>query len=403
MSTTIKAPGTRPATSAAAQRATISVLDLAPVRSGSTPAEAIAESIDLARRAESLGYHRYWVAEHHFAEGVASSSPAVLMAVLAGATSTIRIGSGAVLIGNQPSAVIVEQFGTLDAAHPGRIDLGIGRTAHRSGPPPAAAIPSGEPTEQVIDGLLLPRPYPLTGLLRDPRVAERQQLVRLPGAEPLPFADQVDQIRALIAGTFTGPSGLTHHVIPGEGAQLDLWLLGSSGGESAQLAGALGLPFAANYHVAPAGVLEAVDAYRAAFRPSALLERPHVMVSADVLVADSDARAHDLARGFGEWVWSIRSGAGAIQYPAPDDLSDLTLTPDQELAVSDRLRTRFVGSPTTVAAQLDTLQRVTGADELLLTTATHDHGDRVHSLELLADSWLGATQPATRHTLTHQN
>jgi luciferase family oxidoreductase group 1 len=177
--------------------------------------------------------------------------------------------------------------------------------------------------------------------------------------------------------------------VPGEGADLQLWVLGSSSGESARVAGARGLPFAANYHVAPARVLEAVDAYRAAFRPSDTLSAPHVMVSADVVVAEDDQTARRLAAPYALWVRSVRTGAGAIPFPRVEDaLAHEWSDADRDL-VEDRVATQFVGSPAAVADRLATLRRVTGADELLVTTITHDHADRVRSVELLAKQWLG--------------
>jgi luciferase family oxidoreductase group 1 len=165
-------------------------------------------------------------------------------------------------------------------------------------------------------------------------------------------------------------------------------VLGSSGGESARVAGARGLPFAANYHVAPARVLEAVVAYRAAFRPSATLSEPYVMVSADVVVAEDDATARHLASPYGLWVRSVRTGAGAIPFPSPEQAAEHDWTDADRELVADRVETQFVGSPQTVVERLDTLRRVTGADELLVTTMTHDHADRVRSFELLGEYWV---------------
>ena len=166
-----------------------------------------------------------------------------------------------------------------------------------------------------------------------------------------------------------------------------MWILGSSGGQSAKVAGSNGLRFAANYHVSPAGVLEAVAGYRAAFRPSADLGRPYVSVSADVVVAKGEATARDLAAGYGLWVRSIRSGAGAIAFPAPAEAQAHTWTDADRALVADRVDTQFVGSAGQVADQLEQLQEATGADELIITTITHDHADRVRSYRLLADEW----------------
>jgi luciferase family oxidoreductase group 1 len=166
-----------------------------------------------------------------------------------------------------------------------------------------------------------------------------------------------------------------------------VWILGSSGGESAEVAGANGLRFAANYHVSPATVIEAADGYRAAFRPSADLDRPYVSVSADVVVAEDEATARELATGYGLWVRSIRSGEGAINFPTPEQARAYVWDPADRALVADRVDTQFVGSPAQVAAQLEQLQDATGADELIITTITHDHADRVRSYQLLAEEW----------------
>lgn len=368
----------------------LSILDLAPISSGSDTGAALRNTIDLARRAESFGYQRFWVAEHHFAPGVASAAPAVLIGLIAAATDRIRVGSGAVQVGHQTALSVVEQFGLLDAVHPGRIDLGLGRSGQRraeaiaslAAPPPAA-----KPAE-VVDGLLIPPAFDFAKLVVQPRYALFAELLQQPGARSPDFAEVVDDIRALIAGTYTR-DGLDVHVTPGEGAKVELWILGSSAGQSAVVAGERGLPFAANYHVAPATVLEAVTAYRAAFRPSEVLDRPYVVVSADVLVAPDADTARHLASPYRHWVRSIRTGAGAIPFPTPAEAAAAPWTDDDQALVQDRLDTQFVGDPATVAERLDTLRRVTGADELLVTTITHEHADRVRSFELLAKEWAG--------------
>ncbi|MEU0558336.1 LLM class flavin-dependent oxidoreductase [Dactylosporangium sp. NPDC006015] len=362
----------------------LSILDLSPISSGSDAGAALRNTIDLARRAESFGYHRFWVAEHHFAPGVASAAPAVLIGLIAAATDRIRVGSGAVQVGHQTALSVVEQFGLLDAVHPGRLDLGLGRSGQRGSfaPTPVAAQPA-----RVVDGLLIPPAFDFSRLITQPRFALFAQLLQQPGAQSPDFAEVVDDIRALIAGTYTR-DGLDVHATPGEGAKVELWILGSSGGQSATVAGERGLPFAANYHVAPAAVLEAVAAYRAAFRPG-VLDRPYVVVSADVVVAPSAAVAKQLASPYRHWVRSIRTGAGAIPFPTPAEAAATPWTDEDRALVQDRLDTQFVGDPASVAAQLRTLRRATGADELLVTTITHDHADRVRSFELLAREWHG--------------
>ncbi len=370
----------------------LSVLDLAPVSAGRGVGDALRATVELARRVEDLGYQRYWLAEHHLASGVASSAPAVLIGQVAAATRTIRVGSGAVQVGHRTALSVVEEFGTLATLYPGRIDLGLGRSGQRrieAGTLPPAPVSAPAVPAQVVDGLLIPPPFAYARVLASPRFAQASALLHQPGAVPPPFADQVADILALIRGDYRDADGLDAHAVPGEGTDLQVWLLGSSGGESAQLAGVLGLPFAANYHVSPATVLDAVAAYRAAFQPSAALAHPYVIVSADVVVAATDEAARRLATPYPTWVRSIRTGAGAIPFPHPDEVATQPWTAaDQEL-VADRVDTQFVGAPEKVTDQLRTLRDVTGADELLITTITHDPADRLTSYELLAKHWPG--------------
>jgi alkanesulfonate monooxygenase SsuD/methylene tetrahydromethanopterin reductase-like flavin-dependent oxidoreductase (luciferase family) len=365
----------------------LGVLDLVPVPSGATAAQALRNSLDLAREAERLGYARYWFAEHHLNPGVAGTSPAVLLALTAGATSTIRLGSGAVLMGHRTALATVEEFGLLDALHPGRFDLGLGRSGGR--PPETTA--AGRPPEVVAgrapNGLLVPPPFSYAALAGSPRIALQQRLLQLPGARPQDYAEQVADLLDLLAGTYRSADGLAAHVVPGEGARVQVWLLGSSGGESATVAGAHGLRFAANYHVSPGTVLEAVSGYRAAFRPSGELAAPYVSVSADVVVAADDDTARELATGYAPWVHSIRTAEGAIPFPRPDEARRLPWTDADQRLVADRVDTQLVGSPARVADGLEQLREATGADELLVTTITHDHADRVRSYRLLAEEW----------------
>ena len=249
----------------------LTVLDLVPISSGSNATQALRNSIDLAQQTERLGYARYWFAEHHLNPGVAGTSPAVVL--------------------------------------------------------------------------------------------------------------------ALIAGTYRSPEGEEAHVVPGEGAALQVWILGSSGGESAEVAGRNGLRFAANYHVSPATVLEAVDGYRAAFQPSAELGRPYVSVSANVVAAGTEAAARELATGYGLWVRSIRTAEGAIQFPTPEQARRHVWSEADRDLVADRIDSQFVGTPSQVADQLERLRDATEADELIITTITHDHADRVRSYQLLAEEW----------------
>jgi alkanesulfonate monooxygenase SsuD/methylene tetrahydromethanopterin reductase-like flavin-dependent oxidoreductase (luciferase family) len=368
----------------------LTVLDLVPISSGSDAAQALRNSIDLAQQAEDLGYARYWFAEHHLNPGVAGTSPAVVLALTAAATSTIRLGAGAVQLGHRTALATVEEFGLLDALHPGRFDLGLGRSGGRSvksAKQPALVGPPAVVDGHTPNGLRIPERFSYEHLLRHPRFALHQKLLQLPGAESQPYDEQIADILALLAGTYTTADGVQAHIVPGEGADLQLWILGSSAGISAEVAGARGLRFAANYHVSPATVLEAADAYRAAFQPSAELDRPYVSVSADVVVAEDEATARELATGYGLWVRSIRSGDGAIPFPTPGEAREHTWTEADRALVADRTETQFVGSPRQVADQLETLRDATGADELIITTITHQHEDRVHSYELLAEEW----------------
>ena len=367
----------------------LTVLDLVPISSGSTAAQALRNSIDLARHAETLGYTRYWFAEHHLNPGVAGTSPAVLLALTAAQTSTIRLGSGAVQMGHRTALSTVEEFGLLDALHPGRFDLGLGR----SGGKPAVPSPSGAPASRAVSnghapkGLVIPRRFDPTPLLKSPHFAVHKALLTLPGAEPQNYTEQVDDVLALIADTYRSADRVAAHVVPGRGADLQVWILGSSAGESAIVAGQRGLRFAANYHVAPATVLEATDAYRAAFTPSAELDRPYVSVSADVVAAEDEATARELAAGYGPWVRSIRTGEGAIPFPTPDEARRHPWTDADCELVADRVETQFVGSAVQVADHLERLRDATEADELIITTITHDHEDRVRSYRLLAEEW----------------
>jgi len=238
-----------------------------------------------------------------------------------------------------------------------------------------------------VGGVLIPRPFSFEGLLGSPRFRAQIELLRQPEAQTPAYDRIVDDVLDLIAGRYRSSEGVEVHAVPGEGAGAEVWVLGSSGADSAAVAGERGLRFAANYHVSPGTVLDAVTAYRAAFRPSAQLAAPHVMVSADVVVGPDDAAAHRLAAGYGPWVHSIRSGAGAIPFPDEAGAAAYPWTDADRELVRDRVETQFVGSPAAVADRLAALGAVTEADELLVTTITHRHEDRVASQALLAQEW----------------
>lgn len=361
----------------------LSILDLSPISDGQDARTALHQTVDLAQHAEQWGFRRFWIAEHHFV-AVASSSPAVLIGQIAAATTHIRVGAAAVQLGHNTPLAVVEAFGTLDAFHPGRIDLGLGRSGQKRREVADSTEPAPVPPWRDVDGLTVPSPFDMSELVRDPRLRAQQSILQQPGAVSPDFADQLDDIMALLEDDFT-VGGHDVRAVPGTGAGLTPWIFGSSAGQSAKVAGTLGLPFVASYHITPATALDAVRAYRDAFVPSARLAEPYVVVSADIVVADDSATAHHLASGYGHWVHSIRSGRGAMPYPRPDDCTPLTEA--QLELVRDRTATQFVGDADDVADDLETLQRVTGADELVVTSVTHDHDDRLRSHELIAKRW----------------
>jgi alkanesulfonate monooxygenase SsuD/methylene tetrahydromethanopterin reductase-like flavin-dependent oxidoreductase (luciferase family) len=376
----------------------LAVLDLVPLTSQSNAKEALRRSVDLAQQAESFGYHRYWVAEHHLNPGVGGTSPPLVIALVAAATTTIRVGSGGVQMGHRTPLAVVEEFGLLDAAYPGRLDLGMGRSGgrkfnqqlskQRSARTGSAPEGGRRAATEMVRGVRVPPPFPTAQLLGSPRFKLSAELLQQPGAETPAYADQVRQLLALLRTGYRSPDDVEIHVVPGEGAEVEVWILGSSAGDSAIIAGQLGLRFAASYHVSPGSALDAVDCYRQAFRPSSDLSRPHLSVSADVVVAEDDTTARRLASGYGLWVRSIRSGDGAIPFPSPEEASAHVWTEEDRALVADRTETQFVGSPETVVEQLTALQAATGADELVITTITHAHADRVRSYQLLAEAWM---------------
>ncbi len=385
----------------------LAVLDLLPRSARDDRHQAVRNAVDLATVAERLGYARLWHAEHHLNPGVLGASPAVTLALVGHATESIRLGSAGVQIGHRTPLAIVEELGLLESAFPGRIDLGIGRSPGRPAPAPdtdgpgdraagvAAFLASRGSTAHDEDqhtesGLLLPRAFDPRTTYSSDRLAHTLDLLQQPGAWTPAFDDQVAEVLQLLGGPHVADTGHEARAYPGLGADLQVWLLGSTGGDSAAVAGARGLPFVASYHHSPSTVVDAVDAYRAAFAAAGHDHEPYVAVSADVVVAPTDDEARDLALGYGPWVLSIRTGRGAIPYPSTDDARqevDAWTDADREL-VHDRVRTQVVGSPDTVADVLERLRAATGADELAVTTSTYRHEDRVRSYELLADVWL---------------
>jgi luciferase family oxidoreductase group 1 len=326
----------------------LSVLDTAPVPENGDPASALRATIDLARHAERLGYHRYWVAEHHNMPGIASSTPPVLISHIAEATSTMRVGSGGVMLPNHTSLVIAEQFGMLEALHPGRVDLGIGRAPG---------------TDQLTAAALRRSPDGLT-------------------------ADEFPEQLVELAGFFTGrwPDGHPFAritAVPGRGYSPAIWLLGSSG-YSAQVAGLLGLPFAFAHHFSAANTLPALALYRERFRPSDVLREPYAMVAAAVICAETDERARFLAGSGALSFLRLRQGhPGAV--PSPQAAAAYSYSEVERAFIEDRQATQIIGSPPTVQAGMASLLEATAADELMITTMTYDPADRLRSFELVAD------------------
>ncbi|WP_347108448.1 LLM class flavin-dependent oxidoreductase [Paenarthrobacter sp. S56] len=370
----------------------LSVLDLSPVSANQSSGDALRSTLTLAAAAEAAGYSRYWLAEHHLNDGVAGSAPHVLAGLVASATKTIRVGTAATLLGNYRALQIAESIGTLAAVFPDRVDLGFGR----SGPPrspgePAPGQPAATtdqaPEERVVDGLVVPAPRPIFGAVLPRKFRLQSELLgRFPG-DTDNFESDVQDIIGFFTGGYRTKHGEEVTATPALGQSPQFWVHGSTAGPSARLAGKLGLPFGANYHVAPATVLDSIAEYRAHFKPSEALQEPHVIVSADVLVAPDEFSAHRLGRGYAQWVHGIRSGHGAIPYPSPEDAADFTLDAEAAALIKDRLDTRFVGDPHQVSDNLRTLQRATGAQELLITTIAHDPADRENSYQLLAEAW----------------
>jgi luciferase family oxidoreductase group 1 len=333
----------------------LSVLDLAVVGEGSSPAQALQGSVELIRITEALGYRRYWVAEHHNMPGIASSSPAVLLAHLGSSSSTIRIGSGGVMLPNHASLVVAEQFGTLEALHPGRVDLGIGRA------------PGTDPVT--------------AGALRrsSPRADD--------------FPRQLADLLAFFDGSF--PEDHPYRritAVPGLGYRPEVWLLGSSD-YSAQAAGLLGLPFSFAHHFAAENTLPAVDAYRRTFRPSGDRSEPYLMLGVSVVCAETDEEARWLAGAGALAFLRLRSGRPG-RFPTPEEAAAYQQTPGERHLLESRRASQVIGSPRTVREGLAELVASTGADELMVTTMVHGPADRLRSYRLVAEAVGLGSEPA---------
>lgn len=331
--------------------APLSILDLATIGDGYTPAEALGATTDLARAAEGWGYHRFWVAEHHGMPGVASSNPAVLLAHLGANTRTLRLGSGGVMLPNHAPLAIAEQFGLLEALHPGRIDLGLGRA-------------------------------PGT----DPATARALRRGQFDGADDFP--QQLAELTHFLDNDF--PDGHPYHrlvAVPSGPERPPIWLLGSSG-FSAQLAGRLGLPFAFAHHFSATNTVPALDLYRSSFRPSAVLDEPYALIGVSaVAVADGGVdEARWLARSAGLGMLKLRTGRpGPI--PTPEQAEAYPYSPAEADFMETMLGNVVLGSPAQVAEGLEELRKRTGADELMVTSHIHGHEARLRSYGLIAEAY----------------
>jgi luciferase family oxidoreductase group 1 len=326
-------------------RIPLSALDAAPVWTGTTATQALRHTIELAERVEQLGYLRFWVAEHHNLPSLATAAPAVLVGAVASATSTIRVGSGGVMLPNHPPLIVAEQFGTLEALYPGRIDLGIGR-----------APGTGQPTAR---------------LLRRGQVDED-----LPA-----LIAELDSYFAAVPGR-PGPAlqgGVSVENRP------PMVLLGSSPG-SAQLAGSLGLAYAYAHHINPAATIAAVNAYYDAFKPSARFSKPHLILAAMVFAAETDSEARALAEPFLVGQVIMRWGDLNALYPSPEEAAAFRYTPEQLEWARDRLDRQVWGSPDQIREQISELTSATSAKELMAVTMVYDQAERLRSYEVLASA-----------------
>lgn len=326
----------------------LSILDLAPIVEGSSAGDALRQAGDLAQAGERLGYHRYWMAEHHSMPGIASAATAVALAYVGSRTSTIRIGSGGIMLPNHAPLIVAEQFGTLASLYPGRVDLGLGRAP---GTDQAAAY-----------------------AMRRSMTSDQNQFPR----------DVVE-----LMSYFSGEGGPVR-AIPGEGLDIPVTILGSSL-FGAELAAVLGLPFAFASHFAPQMMMQAIELYCHRFEPSAQLDKPHVMLGFNAFVADSDEEGTLLATSVQQAFVALRTGR-PIQLPPPRAGYAETLPLPSRAVLDGVLSCSAIGSPATAKAQVDAFIAKTGADELIVTSQIYDQKARIRSFELLADA-VNARQP----------
>ena len=319
----------------------LSVLDLSPIVEGRDAADALRNTLDLARHAEALGYRRYWLAEHHNMPGIASAATSIVIAHVANGTTTIRVGAGGIMLPNHSPLAIAEQFGTLESLYPGRIDLGLGRAPGSDG----------------VTARALRR------------------------SSPVDAADEFPQDVLELIALFRGVDGPVK-AVPGAGLAVPIWILGSST-FGAQLAAALGLPYSFASHFAPGQMMQAIEIYRAQFRPSDRLERPYVMLGFNVFAADTDEEAKLLFSSLQQAFVNLRTGRPG-RLPPPVAGFEAQLGPAERAMIAQALSSSAVGSPHTVRHALESFISRTGADELIITSQIFDHAARLKSYALTA-------------------
>ncbi|OAA19781.1 luciferase family oxidoreductase, group 1 [Frankia sp. EI5c] len=365
----------------------LGVLDLVPIAAGGSIATALRNTVDLARLTDQLGYRRYWVTEHHVNRSTAGLSATLLTALVAEATSRVRVGSGSLQLGHRTALSVAEEWGLLDSLHPGRLDLGLGRAGWHPPAAPADAAPTAAENGHAPAGPAEPAepPAPYPRLRASDLFALHRLLLPRNPLNSADYLDQVLDVLTLLDGTHRAGE-LTVEAVPGHRAEVEVWVLGRTAGESAEVAGQLGLPYATNYHASPSTTADSVAAYRKAFRPSAALPQPYVIVTVDALVGPDDSAARRAAAGHDLWSLANRVGEPTV-FPAPEEAAAHSWTPADRELVADLGRSRLVGTAPDVAAGLRELRDRFDADELLVVTTTFAEADRRRSYELLAAEW----------------
>ncbi|RLQ96083.1 LLM class flavin-dependent oxidoreductase [Falsibacillus albus] len=322
-----------------------SILDLSPIIKGGTPADSYKRTLDLAKHAEKLGFNRFWLAEHHNMPFIASSATSILIGHVAGATTKLRVGSGGIMLPNHAPLLIAEQFGTLESLYPGRIDLGLGRAPG---------------TDQLTARAL-------------------RRNIRNGGED---FPEQLQELRGYFDPSLFNEKNPVR-AFPGQGLDIPIWLLGSSG-FSAELAGQLGLPFSFASHFSPNNTLPALSIYRKSFKPSKVLDKPYVMLGVNIIAADTDEEAHFLATSLQQQFLNLIRHHEAPLQPPVENMDEIWTDYEKEL-LKQQLGASIIGSPETVQRKLQNFIEETQADEIMIISQIFDHEARLHSYDILAE------------------